>query len=707
VTFLHPLLAWGALAGLLPVAIHLVDRRRARPQPFAAIDFVLRARRSTSRRLRLRKLLLLLLRMALLTAIPLALARPRFASAAAAAPAARGPAATALVLDASGSMRYRLHDRTLFSRAQAMARDALAELSAEEPVTVLVCGPRHRSAAPPSFDHAAARAVLDAAVPSREPVDMSDCVADAARALGESPVAGKRIAVFTDLTASDWDLGRPTPEVPTPAGPVKPEVEIEDAAEQALPNRALSDLSIAPAPDVGPHAYRFSFTVHNFAEAPAADVSVELAADGRTLTRGFSSLPAHGSERKTLAATFPSGQRSSGSLRLAPDALPDDDTLPFVLAVPREIEVLLVDGAPSPIRYQDEAYFAQEALEAGASPVHTRTVDPDAFVPADLDGRDVVFLLGVRAVSPAAAGALGRFVQGGGGLFIALGDRSDADTLDSRLGKLLPMPLRLVKTAAPPPREASEARSGEENALTGSTPAHFAQIDQSSPIFSLFGPAVSASLLDVRIYRYFLVDPQGSTARVLASYDDGAPALIEGRSGSGRILLFTSSVAREWSDWPIRASFVPALQQIAKVLSGTAEQRADPATVIGHRRVLSVVSGKRPVSVVAPSGVELPLEMTSAEASVALPTEVGIYHVQVRGQGGAVTDAPELAFPVVFDSRESDLARLEPQELAARLGASVSRPGNAAEGSRRTPLWTGLLAAATVAFLLEGLLLRR
>ncbi len=705
-SFAHPALAWGALAALLPIVLHLIDRRRARPQPFAAIDFVLRSRKSTARRLRLRKLLLLLMRMAILAAVPLALARPRFASAAAAATVARGPAATALVLDASASMRFRRRGGPLFARAQAMARERLAELTAEEPVTVLVCGPRHPVAAAPSFDHAGARSAIDAAVASEEPVELTACVHEAARALGESPVPGKRIAVFTDLTASDWDLAAPPPEVPTASGPVKPGIEIADAAGAPLPNRALSDLAIATAPDVGPHAYRFSFTVHNYAAEPAADLPVALEAGGHTLARGFCNLTAHGSERKTLAATFPSGQRAVGAIALAPDDLAEDDRLPFALSVPREIQVLLVDGAPSPIRYQDEAYFAQEALEAGASPVRTRTVDPDVLAPGDLEGRDAVFLLGVRTISADAAEALARFVERGGGLFLAMGDRVDADALDGRLGKLLPMRLRLVKTAAPPPRETPEAASGEENALTGSTPAHFAQLDAASPIFSLFGPAVSASLLDVRVYRYFLVDPQGSSARVLASYDDGAPALVEGRYGAGRTLLFTSSVAREWSDWPIRASFVPALQQMAKELAGVEEERPEPATLVGRPRRLADPAGRRPVAVIAPSGAETPIDQAASGPTVT-PVELGLYRVRVRGADGKVAEAPELAFPVVFDPRESDLARIEPQELSAHLGSAATPSGAPAEARHHTPLWTGLLAAAALAFLLEGLLLRR
>ena len=233
--------------------------------------------------------------------------------------------------------------------------------------------------------------------------------------------------------------------------------------------------------------------------------------------------------------------------------------------------------------------------------------------------------------------------------------------------------------------------------------------DQGSNIFSPFGGLSQAGLVDVRVYRYFLVEPGAAGARVLASYDDGAPALVETRHGAGRVILFTSSVAREWSDWPIRASFVPALQQIAKELAGVTQEKPDSATVVGQPHMLRTVPGKTPLVALSPAGVELPAEVGAAGAQVAAPPEVGLYRVRAReGQGKAV-EAPELAFSVLYDPKESDTARLDRSEVAARYGSAAlgKRGGGAGDTAPRTPFWTELLAAAAVAFLLEGVLLRR
>ncbi|HET8733109.1 MAG TPA: BatA domain-containing protein, partial [Anaeromyxobacteraceae bacterium] len=162
--FLNPALLWGLLAAAIPLVIHLFFRRRPKPVPFPAIDFVLRARKQAEQRLRLKKVLLFTARTLLLAAAALAIARPRAERpVAAAAGAGGGPQATVIVLDASASMQYRLGGQPLFARARADALAALTSLSGEEPAAALVCDGRPPAAAAPSFDKAAVRRILDEA----------------------------------------------------------------------------------------------------------------------------------------------------------------------------------------------------------------------------------------------------------------------------------------------------------------------------------------------------------------------------------------------------------------------------------------------------------------------------------------------------------------------------------------------------------------
>lgn len=718
-SFVHPALLWGLLAAGIPLAVHLFFRRRPRPTPFPAIEFVLRARRETQRRLRLRKLLLFTARTLLLGAVAFAVARPQAErGGAAAAAVARGPRATAIVLDASGSMRYRLGGKPLFDRARQDALRALADLAPEEPATAVVCGMDPVQAEPPSFDRGAVRRVLEEAQATAGHGDLTACVTTAVHALaaarGQDGLP-KRLVVATDLAASAWRLDVPAPAVDGPKGPVRPEVTILDAARGAdLPNHAVVGLEAEPDPAAGPRGYRFTAVLSNYAKEPLADVPLSLVTGtgqgAKTAIRAFAEVPANGTSRKTLLHAFPQGGPAVVKLALPEDALTDDDARALAIVVPREIRALVVDGAPSPVKYRDEAYFVDSALASPASPVRSRLVDAEALPQEDLSKVDVVFLLNVRSVGAKAAD-LARFVEGGGGLFIAVGDQVDPELYARELGDVLPMPLHVEKTAA------AQDAGAEPRA------ARFAEVDFGHPALSIFQGEAREGLLGVRTSRYLLAKPRGSGAaasggaRVLARFDDGAPALVEARRGRGRVLLFTSSADRDWTDWPIRTSFLPAMQRFAGFLAGALEERRDPPAPVGARRTIRLDEGEALVAVVDPAGRErsrAELERAGlAEPAQGVvewtPREPGLWQVKVRVRGDERLE-PRLAFAVTPDPRESDTRRLAPGELTAWFGgeghARVEGGARAAVGGGRDlPLWSVLLVLGVAAFFLEGLLL--
>ena len=704
-SFDHPGLAAFAALALLPPLLHLLDRRKARVHAFAALEFLLRAQRGGERRFRLRRLLLLLSRMALLAAVPLALARPHLDTPRARATVTSGPQATAFVFDGSGSMRYRRGGQSLFARAQQEGRRQLAQLAPDAPATALLCAAQAAAPLPPSDDRGALLSALDGFAVTQEPADLATCIERAGLALGQSEVAGKHIVVFTDLQQTGWDLRRPPPLIATSKGAVRAELEVVDVAHGELPNLALSDLSITAAPAVGSHGYQFAFTVHNFGREPVANLPVALEVRGQVVARGFCDLPGFGAEHKVLAATLPPGTVVEGRVFLPADSLTEDDAIPFVLPVPRQVRALIVDGAPSTLRYLDEAFFVQTALEGAGGAIALRTTDPEALTATELDGEglDVVLLLNVHGLSKDVPAALRRFVERGGGLFVALGDRVDPESFSEALGDLLPAPLRLVKTAAPPPHVESSVAQG---AVTAQSPAHFTRIDLSSPLFAGFGGGASAGLLDTRFYRYMLIEPPPKDVQVLASYEDGAPALLLSHRKEGRVLLFTSGVAREWNDWPIRASFVPVLQQAVLLLAHREEPRVPPVEIVGHAHVFP--AGELvPVSARLPSGAEAPLSRApGGERAIERLTEVGLTQVRLAEAAAHGGELGALDVAVAFDPRESNTRRLDPSEVTARYGGTVradSAPGGGLTNGRFS-LWTQLLVVSALCFVLEALL---
>src|SRR3954463_8524792 len=75
-TFLQPFVLWGLPLILLPVVIHLLNRMRHRPQPWAAMRFLVSATRSSVSNTRLRQFLILLFRVLCVLMLILFVARP-------------------------------------------------------------------------------------------------------------------------------------------------------------------------------------------------------------------------------------------------------------------------------------------------------------------------------------------------------------------------------------------------------------------------------------------------------------------------------------------------------------------------------------------------------------------------------------------------------------------------------------------------------
>ncbi len=704
-SFAHPELAAGALLALLPLAIHLFNRQRSRPRPFGAIAFLMRSKRQTARALRLRKILLFCARTLLLLAVPLALARPHFVQPTETAQA-RGPTATVIALDTSLSMRAVEGGRTRFERAQALALDALRDLPIGDPVAVLDCASGAGEAVSPSFDREALRRAIESMSPTYAFEDLSACLTRASQALAASPLPNKRVLLATDLAQAGFDLGAPPPMVQLPDGSLtKPALTLLDAAalDAPLANAAIADLDIEPVPALGRATYRFSVTVQNNGEDALSDLGVRLRVDGEVVAKGFLDIPPRQKAVQIFTHRFDkSGGAIQGSAEIESDALADDDIHHFTLDIPREVRALIVNGSPHPNRFLDETFFVRAALDAPGSPVRTVPRELDALTPEDLTAHDIVILANVRALSPAQLAALTAFVDKGGGLFISLGDQVDADLFNDSLGALLPRRLRLLKTAVHPKAQSPRRRA-----------ARLGSLDLSHPALLPFAAEDGESLMAAHFFSYFLLEAEEeSTGRTLASFDDGAPALIERKLGQGRVMLFTSTLDRAWSDLPIRTAFLPLMQRLMGSLSRTLEVTQSDSLRVGEVKTFPMPFAARLREVVAPNGERFSFDETPPPAGVrfAKTDTPGVYAVNGLRQG-ALTRLSARDFAVNVDPVESDLRRIDVDELKAWFGdENVTRrtaEGTAGQGEDGWPLWSLLLLLALACFVAECLLLRR
>src|SRR5262245_38001091 len=689
--FLAPALLLGLIAAVLPIIIHRIGRRRARPVRFAAMELLLRAEREVSARRRLRDVALLVARTGLAAALPLAFARP-FTEVRSDLPAVTTHSQSAvIVLDDSASMRRRMRrDETPFDVAKARAREIVEHLSPDSEIALVLAS--EGSTAPVaelSSDRPRVAAALAGLSCSARRADFAAALRRATQALTGSGRAGgdRLIYVVTDLQATGWEDVAPSLLA---AGP---EIVVLDASGgEPWNNHAVVGLGAEPAPEEGASGIAVVAEIANFSTEPARGLGITLRLDGTEVARGFVDIPAAGRARKRFVHTVSGGARQA-EVVIDHDGFALDDRRACRVEASRGLRVLLVDGDPRTVRTEDEAFFLEAALRAGGSNFSVTTVLPDDVGNQDLASFGAVFLANVARPSATFAAAITHYVEAGGGLFISVGDRVDADTWNQTMKAVLPQPLGLKRSAAAPPGAHPE---GETVDLR---PAErLAPIDRRHPLLAAF-PARGEGLASARFFQFLLLAPvpEAPGRRIVLRYESGAPALVDAEVGRGRVLLLTTSVDREWTDLPIRPGFLPLEQEAARYLAAVPSGDATATVTVGGKRELPLGADDQRLEIVKPGGESRWL----TPAAHAHPSDAKARHTVLFDE---TDERPDAAFAVTLDASESDPARLADDKRPDRASA---RGAGGPPPRRRLELWHALGAAAIVLVLFESLLTLR
>jgi hypothetical protein len=701
--FLAPGFALFAVLFGVPILIHLIGRSRARVRQFAALELLLKSEKRVARRTKIRQLLLLFLRALAIAAVPLILAKP-FVEAMSDLPAAVGSAQSAvIVIDDSLSMSARRSGKTLLAEAKQRAHRIVSALGSDAEAAI-VLGSRAGGApvAELTADRARLEHAIDAIGPTHRATDLSGALKRAAQIVASGSRAEHRIYLISDLAAHGFDK-----DPPWAHGPDLVIVDVTDGKPVA--NHALTELRIESAPHLGPRGVRISAEVANFDREPLKESAITLRVDGKPVAKGLLSVDPEARAQKRFFHSFSRDDDAIGihdvQVEVSPDGLPDDDVRPARLEIRRDVRVLLVDGDPRTARRDDELFYLETALRPGDrddSQLEVTTVSADDLPRTALADFDVIFLCNVKAGFDAAS--IREFVKKGGGLFISMGDNVDADAYDAQLGDLLPQPLQNARTVGrlPSAREEGELVEGER----------LQRAEKSHPILTpLTGAHNDDALKAARFARYLLFRPiaEGEHQAILR-FEGGAPALVEGRFGAGRVMLYASSIDRDWNDLPIQPAFLPLVQQAARYLARAPLEEAEAPITIGQRHDITLSPGDSRVEIGLPSGARRVFDKDKVAGRRALgfaeTEEPGVYRVSIAGPDGILRERPSSTFVVTLDPNESDPTPLTPDRLN-----SLKNGGSAIAGAkpprRRVELWHMLGAALLLLLLGEALLLRR
>ena len=671
-----PLVLTGLAALAIPILIHLIQREKHRIVEFPSLMFLRRIPYRSVRRRKIRHLALLLMRLAALALIVLAFARPFFRRDSLAAAAQNGAREVAILVDTSYSMGY--GDR--WASARDAASDAIQKLGPGDRASLILFANGATAAVRSSTNRSELSSALATAAPGAGATRFAPALKLAASLLAESALPRREILLISDFQRKGWDASAGKDDVRLPDRTVVTPVAITSGGRA---NLTMMPPTLQRTRFENQDRIVVSAGVVNHGTAPA-HVPVALELDGRPIQSQALDIAANASSSVTFTPVTVASRNMRGTLRIPDDGLARDNVAYFVASPLDPVHVAVVDRPGA----ERESFYVARALAIGEQPrvaVVTRT--PDTMADVDLQPGAVVVLNDV-AVSDALGARLQRFVANGGGLFVAAGPHA-----------AWPQATKDVLPAMP---------AGIVDRTTGA-PLRLGALEYSHPVFEIFRAPRSGDFSAPRFYAYRALDP--ADVRSLARFDDGAAALVEKRTGSGRALLWASTLDLGWTDLPVKPVFLPFLQSAVKYLANFAERPAS-ATVgqvvpVPAPRTSGSTRAHGEMVAIAPSGAHVAL---AGEDGALELTEQGFYDVRTSG---APPDASVVLASNV-DPGEADLTPIDPKELIAAITGRVGT-AQAVAGPRPTAdaqaeaqrIWWYLLVVAGLLLTAETLLSNR
>lgn len=599
--FETPLAAFGTLgaAMALPVLIYLINRRRYRVVNWAAMRFLLAARRRNLRRLRLEQLLLLAVRMLLMALLVTAMLSVTPWAEAVWGRCVPEQAATTvlihrrthkiLVLDGSFSMAMKNQETSAFERGRKLAQQIIAESAGGDGFSVvLMASPPRRIVTEPSDDARRVGAeIQDLKLPHGN-ADLAATLNMVDDLLRRSPPKYEEREVYflTDLQRATWTTRQTLDLSPVLQRlQARARLVLVDVGQEGVTNTAVTQLALGvPFATTGTET-TFTAVLHLHGTQPRNQVRVELlVGKGRESSkdRPFTSRAVQqvlvdlkpGANPLSFAHKFITSGDYAVQVRVEADALELDDARTVIVSVKDTLPVLLVNGKPGAELYDRATEWLRDALNPFREgliprnvPARPRVIRASDFADAglgDLTPFDCVFLCDVPSVGRPEAARLEAHLRRGGGVVFCLGPNVQLDAYNRVLwnnGDGI-LPARLLARQEAPERHYFRFHVEERGT------AH--------PLLGAFGgDADRVSLTSARFAQYIRTElaPRGQARAILrfmpevadtvprADLPLGDAAWIEGTRRRGRVLLFTSTVNMDWTSWPLSPSFPAFLHE--------------------------------------------------------------------------------------------------------------------------------------------------
>ena len=709
ISFLNPILLFGILGAIIPIIIHLINKKKAVSHKFAAIDFILQTNKRISVKFKLRQLILLILRASLLAFLAMALARPFIKNFIGGTPEKDVPASNVIIVDDSYSMQYSDNHESFFMSAKTAAKEIINNLTKNDDAAVITCSSFGSQVLPElDYDKKNLLNFIEQTQPSFATTHITPALDAAVEILTAAKPPVKRIFLLTDLTRNGWDTDW------FKSGNEKlrkhvSNIHIIDLSEGGeLKNTAITH--IEPQINVSERSAESTIkvTVSNFTPTRIKNLLAQVFLDQTKVAQGFFNIDTHASETKEFYFSVEKGKGHTGCVEISEDSLNVDNKRYFAINTSNKLDALLIDGDPKTNIYESETFYLEKALNPGrehASSIKPTICSVHEVKNFDFANFDVVFLCNVETLPPEKIHELDKFVKEGGSVIFSLGNKVDSNYYNNSFGTLLPHRLHTARTFS------------SDSPLSEEQPLHLKPTEPLHPALRILSETNMSTLSSVKFYRVFYVDPSPlGNCKTIVSFSDDTPALIEKQIERGRCVLFTSSLDRDWTDMPVKPFFLPLIQQLCRFLTGNIAEEIQGETLVKHEWQSPSPEDINSLEITNPEGIKAVLlpQLINNEKSFSYNETnfPGIYAVTVDGK-----PHPQFPqkFPVNVDTAESNLVKIDQKELTALMGGTnltittspISEGSQVLMGEAKKTLWGTLLFLTLCILFVESFVSRK
>lgn len=697
--FITPAFAAAGLALVsIPIVIHLLNRRRYRVVPWAAMEYLLQAMRKNRRRLKFEQWMLLAVRCLVLALLGLALARPLGCEdSTIASLAGQRTGLHVFVIDNSYSMGYeadRPGAKTHLDQAKLIAKSWIDRLASggESVAVVTAASPAAAPIASPTYNLQSAKDAIDRIEQTNSSTDLAGALQKALEIVRQEGRQPKRLLhIFSDSTKSAFDTGASQAVKQASQQLAKMfTIRYHNLGKQQQWNHAVLD--VKPTVNLVTTRFPVNFAVSPKGFGTGPDAAIQYKMDDALLPGGLTTKLDPDTKDLVLPniAVKAGGAHVLSARVISSDRLRADDTHYRIIDASQEIPVLIVEGDRQIGILAGSAAFLQTALappkEAGGepaapgappksdSPFSPQLISDLELANKALSDYRVVILANVGQLQVAQADQLQKFVQGGGLLMLFMGDQVSGENYTSMLlpRGLLPGPLMRRVSVAPDQKPFTFAFNPSGNV---------------HPLLKAFERQPDTGLNTAEITTYWSVDiPANSNVERVLNYEqpsapgqgkpgDGDAGITVHPLGLGRVLYVSTSANDAWNKLPAKQNYLTLIHEL---INGSVRPADDWMNLtVGSPVVIPpYVKLTSAPTLVDPNKMEVVVEQVTAAATgpsgareaSGLPTyrsrpltRPGIYQLSTGSQ----------TFPIAVNAPaadEADVRTIDERAVRAALG---------------------------------------